>query len=105
MVERDEIFALRVEPSEESATVWASGELDLAANSALRQALREAAEFSPVVVLDLREVEFVDGSTLGAIVAAQKELPEEGRIVLRHPNRVVMRVLELTQLDKAFEIE
>lgn len=97
-------FAVRLEESPAGAVVWARGELDLAAAGILRRTLVEAAAHGRVV-LDLTDVAFVDGSALGAIVAARKEAGDDAEIVLRHPKAVVSRVLRLTALDESFPVE
>lgn len=97
-------FGLRLEEAGAGVTVWASGELDLAAAETLRATLEDAARRGPVV-LDLTEVVFADGSALGGVVAARKDAGDDARIVLRNPNALVTRLLRLTQLDQSFPIE
>jgi anti-sigma B factor antagonist len=56
------------------------------------------------LVIDLSQVEFLDSSGLGAIVGALKYLGHKGNLVLTGLSRSVLRVFELTRMDKVFRI-
>jgi anti-anti-sigma factor len=80
--------------------VHAAGELDSAAADALRRALPSPGQCAPWVVLDLGGVTFC--AVAGARVLAQWRDRVEaggGRVLLRHPQRAVLRVLEVTGLQ------
>lgn len=69
-----------------------------------------AAHLSPlsgeVVVLDMSAVEYIDSMSLRLIVQTQRRLTEEGGgLVLRNPSHIVMRLLEITGLDRHFFVE
>lgn len=53
------------------------------------------------VLLDLSQVEFVDSSGLGALVAVMKMLGGR-RLELANPGEVVRKVLSLTRMDRVF---
>ncbi|HEU0129415.1 MAG TPA: STAS domain-containing protein [Mycobacteriales bacterium] len=78
-----------------------TGDLDLATAPQLRQDLVDASvNGSPLVVLDLRSVAFLDSVGVGVIVGGHKRLRREGRSLhLSGPTGVVRRVLDLTRLD------
>ncbi|MBU2963256.1 STAS domain-containing protein [Citreicella sp. C3M06] len=56
------------------------------------------------VVLDLGEVDFIDSSGLGAIVAAMKALSKDQRLDLAALNPMVDKVFRLTRMDTIFVI-
>jgi anti-sigma B factor antagonist len=56
------------------------------------------------VVLDLAEVDFVDSSGLGAIVAAMKFLGKERPLHLAALSPIVAKVFALTRMEKVFKI-
>jgi anti-sigma B factor antagonist len=56
------------------------------------------------IVLDLGDVEFIDSSALGALIAAVKRMGAIGTIALARPNSTVARLLSLTRMDKVFPI-
>jgi anti-sigma B factor antagonist len=56
------------------------------------------------VVLDLRRVDFVDSSGLGAIVGAMKQLGGQARLELASLTPNVAKVFRLTRMDTVFTI-
>lgn len=58
----------------------------------------------PRVILDLGNVEFVDSSGLGAIVAILKEIGEDKVLVLVALTSGVEKVFRLTRMDTVFQI-
>lgn len=59
-----------------------------------------------LVEVDLSKVSFVDSQGLSALIAIKKTIgANNGRIVLMHPTRVVEQILEITQLNRIFEIK
>lgn len=80
--------------------------IDAAAALSFKDALRSAAEKSKVtrVVLDLKNVDFIDSSGLGAIVAVMKLFAPDKRLELAALQPNVERVFRLTRMDQVFEI-
>lgn len=88
------------------AVVVLAGELDLADAPAVASQLHAAADQTGRVIVDLHGVTFIDSTAIGALVGVQRALKERGGgLVLRRPSRAVARLLELTALDRLFEIE
>ncbi|MFY0662347.1 MAG: STAS domain-containing protein [Shimia sp.] len=56
------------------------------------------------VVLNLTEVDFIDSSGLGAIVAAMKQLGGKNPLELAGLNENVDKVFRLTRMDTVFRI-
>lgn len=56
------------------------------------------------VLLDLSEVEFLDSSGLGAVVAARKLLGKGHHLALAGLQPAVEKVLRLTHMDRVFPI-
>lgn len=56
------------------------------------------------VLLDLRRVDFVDSSGLGAIVGAMKQLGGQARLELASLTPNVAKVFRLTRMDTVFTI-
>jgi len=79
-----------------------AGELDLAGAATLE---RELAELDAgAVVVDLRELAFMDSSGLRALVLAARQLEEAGRRFALVPGAAhVMRVFEITGMDERLE--
>ena len=86
------------------ALVELAGELDIAATSAVRSCVDEAAG-RRALVLDLSGATFVDSSMLKELLRAGAELDRyETRLVLAGIAPAVRRVLELTRTTDLFTI-
>lgn len=82
-----------------------STRIDAAAAIQFKDLMREmTAESNKPVVLDLSQVEFVDSSGLGAIVAAMKFLGKERPLHLSGLTPIVAKVFALTRMDRVFKI-
>lgn len=93
--------------SEAGWTVVAvAGELDLHTSPRLRERLLELIdEGHRSVAVDLSGVGFMDSSSLGALVMCLKRMREhEGRLALVGVQASPMKVLQLTGLDRIFQI-
>ncbi len=56
------------------------------------------------IILDLEQVDFIDSSGLGAIVAAMKQLGKEKKLDLSGLTTNVDKVFRLTRMDTVFKI-
>ena len=56
------------------------------------------------VVLDMRSVDFMDSSGLGAVIAVRKAMPAGLPLTLEGLTPNVERVFRLTRMDSVFEI-
>jgi anti-anti-sigma factor len=82
-------------------TLVVVGEIDSLTAPALEPALKPLIDSGGTVILDMRRVTFMDSSGLRAILAATQALKGRGRLVLRNPQPIVVRVLEVTGLMPA----
>lgn len=99
---------LSVEAREDEARTLlvVEGELDLGSAPRLEEALKQAQDSGPpLIVVDLRSLEFMDMAGLRVLVAAHQQAERAGRrVVLANVRGAVRRVLELTNVDKALTI-
>ena len=73
------------------------GEIDLANPARLRELLDEAIDGGATrIVVDCRELEFLDSSGIGVLAAARKRLGPDGALVLDSPPAHVRKVLDIT---------
>jgi anti-sigma B factor antagonist len=89
----------------DSANVHITGELDIATSPQLQETLLESQLQTQLVVLDLRELAFMDSSGVHAIVNASIRARQVGhRLVLLRGGLDVDRVFTLTGSAKDVEI-
>lgn len=81
-----------------AAVIVVRGELDLASSPELQEQLeRISGSGAELLVIDLRELEFMDSTGLSIIVSAHQRLAEEGcKLSLVKGSPQVQRLLDLT---------
>lgn len=86
--------------------VAVTGELDLHTSPRLREHLLELIdEGHRSIAADLSGVSFMDSSSLGVLVMCLKRMREhDGRLALAGVQASPMKVLQLTGLDRIFQI-
>jgi anti-sigma B factor antagonist len=91
----------------ESVTLRLAGEIDLESAPTVRAAaLAAIRRHSAVIRLDLAEVGFMDSTGLEMLLATQRRVAlNGGQLLLVSPSRPVLRVLEVTGVDRFFTIE
>jgi anti-anti-sigma factor len=81
------------------------GEIDLAAAPAVKSALLDLLHSGHRrFTVDLSEVDHIDSTGLGVLVAFQRRLGDEGRLALAGARPHVLRILELTGLTTRFTL-
>jgi anti-sigma B factor antagonist len=91
-------FNVETHDGSQAVIIGVSGELDLASSPALEHELeRGAASQAEVVIVDLRELEFMDSTGLSVLVRAHQRAMENGQRfgVVKGPPQV-QRLLSLT---------
>ena len=89
-----------VESSSTGSILHLSGEFDIDVADQLRDVLETALATSPMVVLDVEEVTFIDSSALNVLLAARvKATPYR----VTRGNRVVDRLFEITGLSFLYD--
>jgi anti-sigma B factor antagonist len=91
-------FLLEVRSQGRATVIAISGELDLASSPALQEELdRVATSDAEMLVIDLRELDFMDSTGLSVLVRAHQRAEEQGRrlAMVKGPQQV-QRLLSLT---------
>ena len=98
-------FELGVETGNGQVSFIPRGELDLATAPELEEQVLAAVRANEgTVVLDLRELTFMDSTGVRTIVAAHKAAEETGvelRVIRPNPDNPVSRVIEISGIDEA----
>lgn len=79
--------------------------IDAAVAIAFKDAMRTQTDNdNDTVILDLSEVQFIDSSGLGAIVASMKHMGQSRKLVLAGLTPTVDKVFRLTRMDSVFSV-
>jgi anti-sigma B factor antagonist len=97
---------LEVDDDGSVVTVRVIGELDISNVEQLRACFFEIFDSGRrQVVADLAELDFMDSTGLGVMVAGLKRFRSDGgRLVVQNPAPRVRKIFELTMLDREFHI-
>jgi anti-sigma B factor antagonist len=95
---------LEIEHGNGSVVVRTVGEIDVETAPLLRDCLMALyRDGHRSVVLDLADLDFIDSTGIGVMVAGAKRLRGDGGdLVIRSPRPPVQKVLQLTGLDRVF---
>ena len=99
-------FSVRCQQRDGGAIIVVTGDVDMSTSPQLRDQLRAPEAQAATVVLDLRDVSFMDSSGLGAIVGEHKRAREHGFrfAVAVGGATAVERILVLAQLTQVLEV-
>lgn len=87
--------------------------VSLSGSCTMEQSTRVGEELEPLandpavkaIILDLRDLDFIESSGLGDVIAAYQNCRKRGAdLRLVGPAPAIMRVLEITRLDQLFQI-
>jgi anti-anti-sigma factor len=97
---------LKVEQDDGVSRLVAAGELDLSSAEQLEDELKRQEQGEPpVIVLDLRELTFMDSTGLRVVIAADTRARERGgKLVIVRAAEEVDRVFRLTRMDEHLEM-
>jgi anti-anti-sigma factor len=98
-------LSLETSIADRTAVIALSGELDLAGAAALEQELaRVEADAARAIVIDLRDVGFMDSSGLRLLAVSAQRAQEDGRRLAFVPGpEQVMRVFEITRMRERLD--
>jgi anti-anti-sigma factor len=86
------------------AIVFVAGEIDLSTAPRLGQALEAALTSGASSVADLTRVDFIDSAGTHALALADRAAAAHGGRLLIVASEAVSHVLEITGLDRAFQV-
>lgn len=93
-------------PNETTCILEVEGEIDVYTSPQLKQELVKQAESGTKhLIINLSKVEYLDSTGLGVLIGGLKRLREvEGNLALVGPGMRILRIFEITGLDKIFDI-
>jgi anti-anti-sigma factor len=95
-------FQVQVRNADRAAVIVVSGELDLASAPTLEDELNRAVtNGADLVIVDLRELEFIDSTGLGLLIKANRQAEAAGRrfAIVRGQSQV-QRLLGVTGIEQ-----
>jgi anti-anti-sigma factor len=101
----DPLLRMEIAPRVRGFTVWLAGDIDLATRDALRDLVAPIAAEGHHVVLDLRDVTFLDSSGINLFVGLHQQCRASGgSFALESPTPATLSVLRLSGVDAVLTI-
>jgi anti-anti-sigma factor len=98
-------FSTSVERREAASIVAMEGDLDIATEAQATAELARAMDGCAVLVVDLRELAFLDSTGVRVLLAADLQAREKGmRFGVVRGDGMVGRLLEMTRIEKRFPV-
>ena len=85
--------------------VAVEGRLDTTTAPELEASLKEDLENVTDLVIDLSDLEYISSAGLRVLLAAQKTMMKQGKMVVTHPNEVISEIFEVTGFSDILTIE
>ena len=89
----------------DSLTVVLEGRLDTLSSPDLEAYLAKYYASITDLTFDLEKLEYMSSSGLRAILKAQKAMQDKGGVLIRHANKLVMGVFNVTGFDNILRFE
>lgn len=86
-------------------TVAVEGRLDTTTAPELEASLKEDIEGVEELVIDLASLEYISSAGLRVLLAAQKIMMKQGKMVVTNPNDVISEIFEVTGFRDILTIE
>jgi anti-sigma B factor antagonist len=86
-------------------TVAVEGRLDTTTAPELEASLKEDIEGVEELVIDLANLEYISSAGLRVLLAAQKIMMKQGKMVVTNPNDVISEIFEVTGFRDILTIE
>ncbi|HIU18918.1 MAG TPA: STAS domain-containing protein [Candidatus Limiplasma stercoravium] len=98
---------MNITKSKENArlTLVLEGRLDTTTAPQLEAEVKTALEGVNELILDFAQLEYLSSAGLRVILAAQKVMNKQGKMVVRHVNETIMEVFEVTGFIDILTIE
>ena len=89
----------------ETLRISPEGRLDTTTAPQLEAELRQSIQGVTFLELDFDRLEYLSSAGLRVILAAQKTMNQQGKMVVRHVNETIMEVFEVTGFNDILTIE
>ena len=89
----------------ETLRISPEGRLDTTTAPQLEAELRQSIQGVTLLELDFDRLEYLSSAGLWVILAAQKTMNQQGKMVVRHVNETIMEVFEVTGFNDILTIE
>ena len=91
--------------ADKTLEIKVSGRMDTTTAPQLEEVLKESIGYSELLVFDFENLEYLSSAGLRVILAAQKIMNKQGKMVVKHVNETIMEIFEVTGFMDILTIE
>jgi anti-sigma B factor antagonist len=104
---QDDLLTIAIVPDDDHVTLRLTGEIDMSTAQSVREAALQAMrQHDRTLQIDLSGVTFIDSTGLEVLLATRRRATVSGgQLQLIDPTHAVLRVLEVTGVDRLFQIQ
>ncbi len=89
----------------DTLTLVLEGRLDTTTAPQLDAELKDRLKGITSLTLDMKDLAYLSSAGLRVILAAQKQMNKQGKMVIRHVNETIMEIFEVTGFTDILTIE
>lgn len=86
-------------------TIALTDKLDTISAPALEEELGKSLDGIETLIFDFSKLNYLSSAGLRVLLNAQKQMTKQGKMIIRHPNDVIMSVFEMTGFSTILTIE
>ena len=103
----ESIIDTRFDSQENSWLIEINGEIDLFNSNEIKAKLLDLLKERPAnLIIECKDLEYIDSTALGAFVAVLKNAKSCGcEMILKNIRQNIKKLFKITNLDKAFKLE
>ena len=98
-------MAISKQTEDTRLTLALEGRLDTTTSPLLEAELKRSVDGVTELIFDLEKLEYISSAGLRVLLAAQKVMNRQGKMVIRHVNDVIQEVFEITGFVDILTIE
>ena len=91
--------------TDKTLTVKVSGRMDTTTAPQLETELKRKVGSNETLILDFDDLEYLSSAGLRVVLAAQKVMNKQGKMIVRHVNETIMDIFEVTGFVDILTIE
>lgn len=92
---------------DEKLNITLSGDLDInTVEEFKKEALEKYKDLDKDIVIDLKDLDYIDSTGLGAVITVFKEVRDKGKsLTVKHAKKNIKKLFVITELDQLFNME
>lgn len=96
---------IKVNKEDKNLHIEIEGRLDTMTAPQLEASLKQSVGNCENLIMDFAHLEYVSSAGLRVILAAQKVMNKQGKMVIKNVNRTIMEIFEITGFSEILTIE